>query len=109
MIRFCFLVLPIFAFVHARAWEPAVVDITQQASPPETDSMDHLEPADDRLPVEYYLIRFTTVGGLESQNDVLTLTRREYDDKFILERRTRWADGPVTGMQLPRPTKMEIP
>jgi hypothetical protein len=110
MIRsWCFLLL-IFGLAPVRAWEPAIVDVTQQAAPPETDSMDHLEPADIQVPTEYYLIRFTAGGGLEPQDDVLTLTRREYDNKFILERRTIWVGGrPVEGMRLPPPVKMEVP
>ena len=73
-----------------QAWEAYKTDITQQATPEVTDSLDHLEPIDRKIPESPYFIEFIREPALGYQYTHLTLTQDAASGKFFVHTWCEW-------------------
>jgi hypothetical protein len=111
MIRASICIFSILA-LPVRAWEPATVDVTQQAFSPQSDVTDHLEPSDRPMDERYYVVRYTCDEAMAYQNDFLEIDRNKADGKFVLKKWSEWAktEGkPPADEKLRSAIKLEIP
>jgi hypothetical protein len=111
MIRASICMLSILA-LPVRAWEPAPVDIMQQAFSPESEVTDHLEPSSRPIDERYYVVRYTCDEAMAYQDDFLEIDRNNVDGKFVLKKWSEWAkteDKPPANEKLRPAVELEIP
>jgi hypothetical protein len=72
------------------AWDAYPTDLTQSATPEVSDSLDHLEPVDRKIPESPSLIEFIREPALGYQYTHLTLTRDEASGKFFVRTWSEW-------------------
>jgi hypothetical protein len=93
-------------------WESYKTDVTQKATPEVIDTVDHLEPADRKIPESPYLIEFIREPALGYQYTHLTVTCDEASGKFFVRTWSEWKNptqarplnevlGPSAKVELP--------